>query len=422
MTNPGPIPIIDLFAGPGGLGEGFSALGLPGRSATFNIALSIEMEFWAHQTLSLRSFFHHFPRGEAPAAYYAHLRGEITRKELFDGFPEAADAAERRAWRAELGAVDPVEVDRRIRLTLESHDQWVLCGGPPCQAFSIVGRSRNGGISDTDLRVYLYRQYLRILAVHEPPVFVMENVKGLLSSQVRGSEIFQQMLNDLRHPAGVAKNKGKAGAKYSLYSLVAREEANADRPYDPGDFVVKCEDYGIPQSRHRVVLLGVREGLEHPAVPALQPHLKWVPAREVLRGLPRLRSGLTRLAGGLTRGEDSQATWQCALDEILSIEFMRSRRNGSERLLRERILNMVCGERRLQADRGAEFIRCHPTVDYRPDWFLDSSIGGVCNHTSRPHMMPDLHRYLFAACYAKVYGRSPELKDFPPSYIRITET
>jgi DNA (cytosine-5)-methyltransferase 1 len=406
MVDSASIPIIDLFAGPGGLGEGFSAFAAPARSAGFRIALSIEMEPWAHQTLALRSFFHHFPRGEPPADYYAHIRGEITRAELFERFPEAADASDQQAWRAELGAVEPEEVDRRIRRALRSSAPWVLCGGPPCQAFSIVGRSRNGGISATDHRVYLYRQYLRILAVHEPPVFIMENVKGLLSSQVKGNEIFQQMLEDLHHPAGVAKTKGKPGAKYSLYSLVHREGAHALQPYAPGDFVVKCEDYGIPQSRHRVIILGVREDLSDPAMPTLTPQPDVVPARAVLRGLPRLRSGLTR-------SEDGQEQWQSALTEILSADFMRSRRDGNDRLVRGRVINMLADMRSFKANRGAEFIPCHPVAEYRPDWFLDPAIGGVCNHTSRPHMLSDLHRYLFVASYARVYGRSPELNDFP---------
>ena len=406
MAKPVSIPVIDLFAGPGGLGEGFSAFAPRFRSPEFSIALSIEMEYWAHQTLSLRSFFHHFPSGEAPAEYYSHLRGEITRNELFGSFPQVTEAVGRQAWREELGAVDPAEVDHRIRLALQLSDQWVLCGGPPCQAFSTVGRSRNGGISDTDQRVYLYRQYLRILSVHEPPVFVMENVKGLLSSQIKGHEIFQQMLEDLRHPAAVVRTPRRTGARYSLYSLVARNAANARRPYNPSDFVLKCEDHGIPQSRHRVIILGVREDLTHPDMPVLQPHAKWVRSRAVLHGLPRLRSGLSRC-------EDGQEQWQSALKEIVSAGFMRSRRNGDERLLRERILQMLSNVRSFRADRGAEFIPYHPVADYRPDWFLDPAIGGVCNHTSRPHMMPDLHRYLFAASYARVYGRSPALRDFP---------
>jgi len=406
MHRADPIPIIDLFAGPGGLGEGFSAFATTGDAAPFKIALSIEMEHWAHQTLALRSFFHAFPRHHAPHEYYAHLRGEMTRAELFASFPEEAREAEERAWKAELGAADSVEVDRRIRRALRSCDHWILCGGPPCQAFSIVGRSRNGGISDTDKRVYLYRQYLRILAAHEPAVFIIENVKGLLSSCVKGNDIFEQMLDDLRHPAGVARTPRKSGARYSLHSLAAKDLSKIKQRDEPRDFVVKCEDYGIPQCRHRVIILGVREDIAVPAIPALTPYGRPVSTRAVLRGLPPLRSGLSR-------SEDGLEQWKAARASIRRLDFMSSRRNGNERVLRERLMDVLAGESGFSPDRGQEFIPCIPSSDYKPDWFLDTAMGGVCNHTSRPHMTSDLHRYLFVACYAKVHGRSPELKDFP---------
>lgn len=405
MADAKEIPVIDLFAGPGGLGEGFSASLSQDGSRQYRIALSIEMEHWAHKTLELRSFFHQFPHREAPADYYAHLRGEITRDELFLRFPKAAEAARHQAWRAELGLVEPALVDRRIRQALNSADEWVLCGGPPCQAFSVVGRSRNGGIADDDQRVYLYKQYLRILSVYEPPLFIMENVKGLLSSQVKGSEIFEQMLEDLRHPAGVTGKSRSSGARYALYSLVRKTDGTED-PHDPGDFVVRCEEYGIPQSRHRVIIFGVREDMVRERMPVLERHGKPVSTCRVLGGLPRLRSGLTR-------SKDGKAEWQSALFEILDADFMHSRRNGSDAQLRERIARTLVNLRDFHADRGAEFVACDPQIGYKPRWFLDHAMGGVCNHTSRPHMLEDLHRYLFAACYARVLRRSPELNDFP---------
>jgi len=405
MADAQAIPVIDLFAGPGGLGEGFSAFTLANGSKQFRIALSIEMEQWAHKTLELRSFFHSFPKGKVTAEYYAHLRGEITRGELFDAFPEAAETAQRQAWKAELGVVEPAIVDHRIRGALDSADQWVLCGGPPCQAFSVVGRSRNGGIADDDHRVYLYKQYLRILSVHEPPVFIMENVKGLLSSQVKGNEIFEQMLEDLRHPAKVIKTPRKSGASYSLFSLLRKPDLTGD-PHNPADFIVKCEDYGIPQSRHRVIILGVRDDLAGQKIPVLEANSKPVSAYRILGGLPRLRSGLSR-------SEDGSAEWHQALFAILDADFMHSRRNGADAQLRERIARTLVNMHDFHAGRGAEFISCDPGIDYNPEWFLDADMGGVCNHTSRPHMVPDLHRYLFAACYGRVHRRSPELNDFP---------
>lgn len=405
MADEKEIPVIDLFAGPGGLGEGFSASLSADGFRQYKIVLSIEMEHWAHKTLELRSFFHQFPSRRAPVDYYAHLRGDITRNELFLRFPEAAEPARHQAWKAELGVVEPALVDQRIRQALTSADKWVLCGGPPCQTFSVVGRSRNGGIADGDHRVYLYKQYLRILSVHEPPVFIMENVKGLLSSQVKGSEIFEQMLEDLRHPAGVVSKSRNSGARYWLYSLVSKTD-RIDDPRNPGDFVVRCEDYGIPQSRHRVIIFGVREDMVPDRMPVLELHGKPVSASRVLGGLPRLRSGLTRF-------KDGKAEWQSALFKILEADFMHSRRNGSDAQLRERIARTLVNLRDFHSDRGAEFIACDPQIGYKPTWFLDPAIGGVCNHASRPHMISDLHRYLFAACYAKVLRRSPELKDFP---------
>lgn len=148
--------------------------------------MSIEMDLNAHTTLALRSFFRQFPRGSAPEAYYERLRGEITTTELFADYPRQAARARAAAWLAELGKVLTGELHERIRQAVGGSPQWVLCGGPPCQAYSVVGRSRRGGIDDDDKRVYLYREYLRILAEHEPSVFIMENVKGIALLARRG--------------------------------------------------------------------------------------------------------------------------------------------------------------------------------------------------------------------------------------------
>ncbi len=78
-----PIPVIDLFAGPGGLGEGFSSLLNGAGERAFKIKLSIEMDEQAHRTLELRAFFREFPVGEVPQDYYDYLARKISREELF---------------------------------------------------------------------------------------------------------------------------------------------------------------------------------------------------------------------------------------------------------------------------------------------------------------------------------------------------
>lgn len=178
-----PIPVIDLFAGPGGLGEGFSASSTASGASAFKIALSIEKDPIAHQTLTLRSFFRQFPAGDVPDEYYHRLQRKLTTSDLFNCFPEQARAAQEEAWQATLGDErNTAELRSRVRHALNGQDPWVLIGGPPCQAYSLAGRSRNKGIKDyvfaEDPRIKLYIEYLQLIADFWPAVFVMENVKG----------------------------------------------------------------------------------------------------------------------------------------------------------------------------------------------------------------------------------------------------
>ena len=144
-----PLKVIDLFAGPGGLGEGFSAYRTPEGKQAFKIALSIEKEASAHRTLLLRALFRQYPDGDAPEAYYAFLRGELgaSPEEQLYQLPELQDAlasARREAQAIELGVTDKNEVDQKVREALGGED-FLLIGGPPCQASSLVGRARNTG-------------------------------------------------------------------------------------------------------------------------------------------------------------------------------------------------------------------------------------------------------------------------------------
>src|SRR6185312_10113464 len=124
----------------------------------------------------------------------------------------------------ELGKVDVAEVDQRIEDALSGETDWVLIGGPPCQAYSVVGRSRSRSADpekfEKDHRHFLYKEYLRILAVHRPPVFVMENVKGILSSTVKGALIVDQILRDLESPSSPSvEGVAQPPLRYRLHSF-----------------------------------------------------------------------------------------------------------------------------------------------------------------------------------------------------------
>lgn len=417
----GHIPVVDLFAGAGGLGEGFSALHTTAKPS-FDIRLSVEKDAAAHRTLTLRAFFRKFRNASVPESYYQFLRGEISRDELFARHPTQARAARNEALHAELGGAGfpPELLDSLVSAAIGRAPHWVLIGGPPCQAYSLAGRSRNRGVkgysAEADTRHYLYREYLRIVARHWPSIFVMENVKGLLSSRVDGAPIIDRMLDDLSDPALAVGEPERAGQyRYHLHSLVAPTQFGLDGvPFNPGpDFLIECEQYGIPQMRHRVILLGVRDDLpQNP--PLLKPLGRRVSAREVLDGLPRLRGGLSRdETGSISQSADSPADWKRAVAMMLSDRTRSSiRRRGGEDVLSlvEKTIRQL---RAPEHDRGREFVACPARIEHEPEWYLDPRIGGVCNSSTRVHLTEDLHRYLYAACFAQVHGRSPLLRDFP---------
>jgi len=415
------IPVIDIFAGPGGLGEGFSSLLNEDGGRAFKIALSIEKDEFAHQTLTLRSFFRQFEHGKAPQEYYEHIRGEITREELYKTYPEEAKAASEEAWLATLGdskeAISKTELDKRIRKALGNENDWLLIGGPPCQAYSVVGRSRRQEkILDEkkDERVGLYKQYLRILAVHNPTVFVMENVKGLLSAETEKNPVFTKILKDLASPAeAYYEDFGHNGIQiicpgYKIYSLAVKPEKfdeDGNPVYKQKDFIIQAEKYGIPQTRHRVILLGVRNDIS--ILPGTLRKKKEIGIIKVLSDLPRLRSGLSKQ-------KDDNDGWKKAIEAIARNSFLR----GVERKIKSKILKKTANLRIPQNGKGADFI---PTgrlpVEYRPDWFNDNNIGGVCNHEARGHMESDLRRYFFVSCYGSFKRKSPKLEDFPEALL-----
>lgn len=412
------VPIIDIFAGPGGLGEGFSALINPQTNQRlFKIVLSIEKDFYAHQTLQLRSFFRQFPPEQVPVEYYDFVKGRISQEELFEKWPKQSKNAHDEAWMAELGdginAASNSIVDERIVKALNGHRNWLLIGGPPCQAYSVVGRSRRREIfldEEKDERVGLYKQYLRILAVHNPAVFVMENVKGLLSARTEQNSVFSKILNDLTYPvdayASEYKNNGKQldCPGYKIYSLVA-EPRGYDLYENPDfhfqDFVIHSEKYGIPQTRHRVILLGIRNDID--LQPKVLEQRSEVPISLVLSGLPRLRSSLSKV-------EDNGVDWKDTIGKILEKGIL----DGVDKDVTDEIIKKIDKISLPRTGAGKDYF-CSKRISskYRPDWYLDNRLEGVSNHMSRGHMEDDLLRYFFASCFAKIKKRSPKLEDFP---------
>lgn len=409
--------VVDIFAGPGGLAEGFSRVRHHDGSPAFHIALSIEKDRTAHATLRLRSFLRQFE--ELPAEYYEFLNQMGPEPDWAILYPDQWRRACDEAWCLELGKEDSaIRLDDRLdRIREEGNDRVILIGGPPCQAYSLVGRARNAGMSgyvaSEDHRHFLYEEYIRILDRLNPAAFVMENVKGLLSSTVDGNvRIVEQVLPDL------SGDRAK-GSRYRLVALTPRNEPLnpllADRP-EARDFVVRAEEFGIPQARHRVIIVGIREDIAQSVGPdaiatRIESAKTRTSVRDVLDQMPRLRSGLSRSADGpeewrevVLSSIDSVVKIQTALTDEMRAGFREAALRYQSQL---RALNVI-------PPRSADGIGISDACPLElRDWLLDPALKRLPNNDTRGHMSADLARYFFAALCAEMVGKSPTASEFP---------
>lgn len=424
-TNQSRIGVIDIFAGPGGLGEGFS--GFEARRASghhpFELAASAEMEVNAHATLRLRAFYRLLLRreGEAPSQYWKFLKSTPRMKpraaaDFFSQGPLKAlwAEAEAEALNLTLGpdsAANQPLYDR-IDAVRARYDEMILIGGPPCQAYSLVGRARQSKIAEFarkgDPRHFLYKQYLTILADYKPAVFIMENVKGILSSKVGSQEMFKSIQRDLANPSqalGRPDGNAKDAARYVLLPIHVpkgkrrTQELVAD---NPDAFLLRSEAHGLPQARHRVIIMGVREKYMGPGVATIAG-LDTAPAasiEEAVSGLPRLRSSLSRRA-------DNVDEWFAAMERERRKVVAAARNIFPE--VAEALTDLVPAlELPCSSDKYAPGRTSTLGTILR-----GTNPGIVFNHETRGHMESDLGRYMFAAAFAQEYGRSPTSSDFP---------
>ena len=403
-----PIPIVDLFSGPGGLGEGFASLKDELGEPCFRIAVSIEKEPSAHGTLRLRAFLRKFK--DWPQEYYDWIAGEGIEPIWQTLYPVEWEAADDEARCMELGESETTDflAGRIDAIRTESGGKTVLIGGPPCQAYSIVGRSRNAGIADydpaEDRRNYLYDEYVKVLHRLKPAVFVMENVKGMLSAAVKGDAIFHAVLRDL----------GAEG--YKLVALAPKSDIDLDLAPGPRDFIVRSEDYGIPQARHRVIIVGIRndiaDGLPYEELPRLKATDRSTTVGEALAGMPGLRSGLSH--------GDSIDAWIDAVSSAarqieVAISKSVSASGWTPRFFEELQAVRQTLKQRAHINRIGHVLQndSHRIPSGLREWLLDDRLVALPQNETRGHMASDLARYLFASIWGVAHGVSPKASDFP---------
>lgn len=409
---PATFGIVDLFAGPGGLGEGFASLDV-GGNAPFRIGISVEKEASAHRTLTLRAFLraHQARHGTLPQAFIDFHAGLIPEPDWSEVDAAAWQHATAEAQCLELGTEPAAAaIDRAIGALRRDFDDTILIGGPPCQAYSLVGRARAKGkvgyVPEEDERHYLFREYIRVLDRLRPAAFVMENVKGMLSSMVESRLVFEMLMEDL---ASLGSGRGH---HYEMRAIrVADDRASLQEAAQPSDFIVRAEEFGVPQRRHRVIIVGLRSDLADRATGAS------IAVSGVTRTVDDAIGMMPELRSGLSRGRDDPERWRREVVEAarLLAGIHRGKEDGP---LHEAFSGIARGLKggllvpRLSA-------RCPEGYGTSNDellaWLERPALRGIAQHETRGHMPSDLGRYLFAAVFGAVRGYSPKAADFPLS-------
>lgn len=219
---------IDLFAGAGGLSEGFFQAG-------FNPIAHVEMNKSASKTLETRSAYYYLKKNNELDLYYQYERGQITRDELFSHIP---DDVIKTVINAEMSPDTLPGIFEQIDTILKEDkvsDVDVIIGGPPCQAYSLVGRAQSSHMltpMEEDPRNELYKMYTRFLTKYQPKMFVFENVAGLFTA--RGGDAFKNLTAHLKRVG---------------YEIDFKEQNAAD--------------FRVLQKRKRIIIIGWRKGTDH---------------------------------------------------------------------------------------------------------------------------------------------------------------
>jgi DNA (cytosine-5)-methyltransferase 1 len=247
MTN---IRYIDLFAGAGGLSEGFIREG-------FIPVAHLEMGKDACDTLRTRLAYHYLRQSHNLNPYYSYLKNEISRNELWDMIPPEIIQS---VIHEEISSQTLDNIFQQIDERLDSKIVKLIIGGPPCQAYSLIGRSRDPNRMNGDKRNYLFRFYGEFLNRYKPKYFVFENVLGLLSA---GTQVYLKEMLQLFDSIG--------------YSSILQ--------------VLNAEEYGVLQRRRRVIIIGRRgkNKFHFPEIEKIENN--WQVKKDLFFDLPVLKPG-----------------------------------------------------------------------------------------------------------------------------------
>ena len=376
------LTFIDLFAGCGGLSEGFVQAG-------FDPLVHVEMDKAACYSLKTRMAFHYFSKHNESQIYSDYLSGKITRDEFYKSVPQdILDSV----INAKISADTLQSIFARMDDVIGKNKLDLIVGGPPCQAYSLVGRARSADGMQGDERNWLFQYYIEFLKRYKPRYFVFENVIGLLSA------------------------KDKDGIKYFDLMLKGFEQAG----YKAIPNIISANEYGVPQNRRRVIILGTRKDLK-----SIELHLKKrnlnTKIKQILGDLPPLKSGDKTHKVVKTKKGRSVLYDELGIKDDFPITLHKARPNNTQDLEIYRIAveKWNEGANRLNYNDLPARLQTHNNKSSFTDRFKVVAGNLYYSHTVVAHISRDGHYYIH---YDVKQNRSltpreaARLQTFPDNY------
>ena len=243
---------IDLFAGAGGLSEGFTSIG-------FNPVAHVEMNRDACETLKTRAVYYYLKDNGKLDEYKKYLRGELSKEELYSMVPEVVLKSVIHQTMSEDNMQELFDLIDELKEKQGIGHIDLIVGGPPCQAYSLVGRAVKSDGMVGDPRNYLYKLYIEVLKKFTPTMFVFENVPGLLTAN--GGKYFEDMKNAFKD-AGYTIDHAVLNAKY----------------------------FDVLQDRRRVILIGWKKELNY-QYPVFEEKESTHKVADLFSDLPAIQAG-----------------------------------------------------------------------------------------------------------------------------------
>lgn len=377
---------IDLFAGAGGLSEGFIQAG-------FNPIAHVEMNQAAAQTLETRAAYFYLKKKGLLKWYRKYENKEILKEELFKRVPsEVAETV----INAEMSAKTLPNIFNTVDeiMSKDGTSQVdVIIGGPPCQAYSLVGRAQSSHMlvpMDQDPRNELYKMYTGFLDRYKPKMFVFENVAGITSA--RDGKVFKELQDALK----------KVG-------------------YEVEPHLQNAADFGVLQNRRRMIIIGWKENTNF-HYPTFEKKRSNAVVYDLLNDLDDVNRGDENNRYSLSYEDCSDYLKKNKIrtkNDVVTHHVARPNNERDLKIYKLAIEAYQNGGKRISYDLLPEELKTHKNQTSFKDRFKVVEGNDHACHTVLAHLAKDGHYFIhpdIKQCRSITVREAARLQTFPDNY------